>query len=64
MYVFFEYLQEYGVILVDFTIDSADWVNLIFRLADFLIVSFLFDFTIKKRRHCTLDLSVLDTIRF
>jgi hypothetical protein len=45
-------------------IEMAAWINLIFRLADFLIVSFLFDFTINKRRHCTLDLSVVGTIYF
>jgi len=52
------------VIRVDFTTDRAAWINLIFRLADFFIVSLLFDFTIKERRRCTLDLSVVGTIYF
>ncbi len=41
----FEYLQVYGDILVVFTTDSAVWINLIFRLADFVNVSCFFDGT-------------------
>ena len=38
----FENLQEYGLRCVDFTIEMAAWINLIFRLTDFLIVSLHF----------------------
>jgi len=48
VYVFFEYLQEYCLRRVDYIIDIAVWTNLIFRLADFLIVSFLFDCTSRE----------------
>jgi hypothetical protein len=57
-------LQEYGLRCVDFTTEIAAWINLIFRLVDLLIVSCFFGVTIKKRRRCTLDLSVVVTTYF
>jgi hypothetical protein len=41
----FEYLQEYGVIRIAFLIENAAWINLIFRLANFLVVSLRLEHT-------------------
>ena len=44
---FFEYLLEYGVIRIAFTIEIAARTNLIFRLANLLVVSLLFEHTFR-----------------
>jgi hypothetical protein len=41
----FEYLQEYRVIRIAFTIENAARINLIFRLANFLVVSLRLEHT-------------------
>jgi hypothetical protein len=45
--VFFEYLQDYGVIRIAFTIENAARINLIFRLANLLLVSLPFVHTFR-----------------
>ena len=61
---FFEYLLEYGVIRILFTIENAARINLIFRLANLLVVSLLFGLTIECKETMYLKFSVIGTVCF